>query len=313
VPKGGLGFFNLQCFLDTQRCTWLLRAKRECIDNWRYDLLTAAPNNDILLLRKDDIEEASHPILYNFCYAFDDFYVRFCRECENYYHAQIYDNAVFRDPDSGSTLNKNFFGINFYTTHKNKIRKLKFSDCFTILGFKTLAQFRDMDLPFTMATWMRIRNALLHFRGGIREMPKKPTSILDFVNSWKKGGKKLRTIVNRVLECDIKLSETRCFLTFSGLIDLAPDPDYDLSAWLSAWNITSLTNNLRVFIFNCRYNSLPLNNRLNAYMPEINPLCTFCRVTNNTPVPRDSLLHCFYNCPYAQLLISHLTLILTAS
>jgi hypothetical protein len=137
-------------------------------------------------------------------------------------------------------------------------------------------------------------------------MPKKPSSIFDFVYNWKKGGKKLRTIVNRVLERDIKLSETRCFLTFSGLIDLAPDPDYDLSAWLSAWNINSLTNNLRVFIFNYRFNSLPLNNRLNAYMPEINPLCTFCRATNNTPVPRDSLLHCFYNCPYAQLLISHL-------
>jgi hypothetical protein len=181
VPKGGLGFFNLQCFLDTQRCTWLLRAKRECIDNWRYDLLTAAPNNDILLLRKDDIENASHPILYNFCHAFDEFYVKFCRDGDNYYHAQIYDNAVFSDPDSGSTLNKNFFGINFYNTHKDKIRKIKFSDCFTILGFKTLAQFRDMDLPFTMATWMRIRNALLHFRGGFREMPKKPSSIFDFV------------------------------------------------------------------------------------------------------------------------------------
>jgi hypothetical protein len=170
----------------------------------------------------------------------------------------------------------------------------------------SLAQFRTMDLPFTLVTWMRIRNALLHFRGGPRELPKKTISIFDFLNSWKKGGKKLRTVVNCVQESDIKLSETRCFLTFSCLIELAPDPEYNLSTWLSAWNISSLTNNLRVFIFNCRYNSLPLNDRLNSYMPEINPLCTFCRLSNCTPVPRDSMLHCFYNCPYAQLLITHL-------
>jgi hypothetical protein len=30
---GGLGFINISQFLDEQRCIWLLRAKKNCVDN----------------------------------------------------------------------------------------------------------------------------------------------------------------------------------------------------------------------------------------------------------------------------------------
>jgi hypothetical protein len=62
AEEGGVGFFNLQSFLDAQRCTWLFRAKKQCIDNWRYDLHALAPRFDPLLIRKVDIDMYEHPM-----------------------------------------------------------------------------------------------------------------------------------------------------------------------------------------------------------------------------------------------------------
>jgi hypothetical protein len=50
TDEGGLGMFNLEEFLASQRCLWLARAHRMQIDNWRYDLKNMAPNNNILLI-----------------------------------------------------------------------------------------------------------------------------------------------------------------------------------------------------------------------------------------------------------------------
>jgi hypothetical protein len=62
------------------------------------------------------------------------------------------------------------------------------------------------------------------------------------------------------------------------------------------WNVFSLTNDFRSFLYNSRFNCLPLNNRINAYKQEIDPACTFCLLSNNRPAPRDSVSHCFFYC-----------------
>jgi hypothetical protein len=77
--NGGVGFFNIQDFLDSQRCTWLFRAKKWCIDNWRHDLHTLSPNFDPLLLRSSDINRDLHPVLLGIVKAFERFYSFFSR------------------------------------------------------------------------------------------------------------------------------------------------------------------------------------------------------------------------------------------
>jgi hypothetical protein len=116
----------------------------------------------------------------------------------------------------------------------------------------------------------------------------------EVVNRWRKGGKKIRSYIERH---DVDLKTTRAFETQVRLLGTDPDPETNLGSWTALWNISSLTNDFRMFIYNSRYNSLKLNNRLNAYLPEIDPGCTFCYITNNRPVERDSMLHCFLNCP----------------
>jgi hypothetical protein len=230
----------------------------------------------------------------------------FCQDNCNYTKAVIFNNSLFRDPESGSVVSKNFFGLDFYNRYADQIRNLKYEDCFSILGYKTLIEFREMGLPVGMATWMRLRNILLHIRPAVRPISNVSISIHEFVDKWKKGGKKIRSILCRIGEKHYHVNQSRNFLTLTTLIGTIPDPMNDLGIWTSAWNIHSLPNAFRNFIFNSRNNSLPLNNRLNSYLPEINPNCTYCRVMGNNPAPRDSFQHCFLLCPYASLLLNHL-------
>jgi hypothetical protein len=97
-----VGFFNLQSFLDAQRCTWLFRAKKQCIDNWSYDLHALAPRFDPLLIRKVDIDMYEHPILYEICVSYEKFYSAFCNRYRNYKECYIFENAAFRDTATGT-------------------------------------------------------------------------------------------------------------------------------------------------------------------------------------------------------------------
>jgi hypothetical protein len=57
-------------------------------------------------------------------------------------------------------LDIEFFGRQFYDRHRNEIRKLTINDCFNGPVFKTIDEFRAMDLPFNINTWMSLRSAI---------------------------------------------------------------------------------------------------------------------------------------------------------
>jgi hypothetical protein len=77
--------------------------------------------------------------------------------------------------------------------------------------------------------------------------------------------------------------------------------------WIGAWNKNYLPNELRNFMFNCRNNTLPLNNRLNSYMKEPDPRCTFCRIKSSAYAACDGFAHCFLLCPTVKQFLSTLT------
>jgi hypothetical protein len=211
-------------------------------------------------------------------------------------------NSIFRDPENNTELGINFFGRDFYNQHKNNIRSLTYNNCFVNRGFRTRAQFTEIVLPLNLATWMWICNSV----SGVRptNMIKTfSTDINNFCLRWRKGGKQIRMITRKITENVVSVRDLRCFRTYSELVSTVPDPDVDLGPWYESWNISSLPNDFRMFIFNSRNNSLPLNNRLGAYLEEVAPVCTYCRILNNSN-QRDSFHHCFLGCQYAAMLLN---------
>jgi hypothetical protein len=124
----------------------------------------------------------------------------------------------------------------------------------------------------------------------------KSAPLSEFFAGIKKSSKKLRNIENKINLAESNVSDSRSVATFCRLIDCAVPVENLLRKWIGAWNWSFLGNDLRQFMFNCRFNSLPLNNRLNAYIAEVDPHCTFCRILDRATTTRDSFKHCFFDC-----------------
>jgi len=170
TKNGGLGFFKLKEFLIAQKLTWLVRATKYRIDNWRVDLYRLAPNYDITQLRKCDIDKGRHPILYNLVEAYSIFYGSFSRIDGNRKVAQLFDNAIFKHDNGTSTINKVTFGRAYYEEHRDQIRALTFNDMFLNGRFKTMAELAQEGLRLNAVTWFRIRNALTQADTTLKKM-----------------------------------------------------------------------------------------------------------------------------------------------
>jgi hypothetical protein len=129
-------------------------------------------------------------------------------------------------------------------------------------------------------------------------------SILEFSAKLKKGSKKIRKYFELVVEKGLCVFDLQCFKTFSQLTKCTPK-GYEnfVGDWISSWRFNPLPNDLKQFIYNSRFNSLPLNNRLHSYKPEIDPRCTFCRILNANTQERDNFDHCFLGCPIVDQLL----------
>jgi hypothetical protein len=294
-------------FLESQRCAWISRAYRIQNDNWRYDLKNLAPGNNLLCIRPCDVDENLHPILFDLVVDYTKFYGKFSEINGNYKQAYIFDNKSFKlGPDFTGTIKQYSFGRNFYTLHKNNFRKLKFTDCFHEGRFKTVAEFAADGLPLLPAAWMLLRSSLLRAKALLtkndRFLDNKCTSIENFMGAPIKGSKRFRNILSTEINANIPV--IRSVYTFATLVNLpVPEPQI-LKKIYQSWYHTCLGNKVREFIFKFRYNYLGLNNRLNAFIHDADPRCTFCRIRDNDTVIRDSLAHFFMNCATSSNLIT---------
>jgi hypothetical protein len=265
-----------------------------------------APNNDPLQIRSIDVPIDTFPVLHNIVSAYECFYNSFSQQNLNFLDAYIFENDFFRDAQM-EKINISFFGRRFYEQYRNQIRRLSFSKCFHNNEFLSLNRFRETGLPLPYNTWFRLRSVLLLSRQRIQQVTTvvETTTFIDtFAARWKKGCKKMRIILGNDREINNCPSNSRSFNTFSRLIGgLVIEKTY-IKDWLSIWNICCLPNDFRNFVFNSRFNFIPTNNRLNSYIKEVDPRCTFCILKDATTTQRDSYVHCFFECNTVQELLA---------
>ena len=284
-----------------------MRAFKLTIDNWRYHLAASSPTGNILLLRSRDINEFTNPILKRLVESYEDFYSCFSSINGNYKESFIFDNAAFtRGPVDNGKLDPDFFGHDFYAQYVNTIRELTFNNCFVGRRVKTIGEFHEDRLPVSPVLWFRLQAALLYAKARLRkhdDSDNNTENIAQFLSKIKRGSKPLRKILTWEKELNYNPLTQRLAVYFSELSNIEL-PDIDcLKACLGLWNYSYLTNDFRNFLFQLRNNSLPLNNRLNAFDPEISPTCNFCRIIDRDAAPRDGFYHFFFRCPISNRLL----------
>jgi hypothetical protein len=163
---------------------------------------------------------------------------------------------------------------------------------------KNINIFAAEGLPLTVNVWMRLQNCLLSVKHKYRHLNVDNASVpvSRMVERWKKGCKKFRINLGNETSMENDPILSRSFGTFKKLTSCEPVNNRFIYDWLTTWNINNFPNDFRNFIFNCRYNYLPTNNRLNSYIKEVDPRCNFCSHLDKDTVQRDSFTHCLFTC-----------------
>jgi hypothetical protein len=197
----------------------------------------------------------------------------------NYKRAYIFDNDCFKiGPAYTGNITRATFGNSFYERNKLNLRNLNFENCFIEGQFKSILDFTADGLPFTPAAWMLLRSTILRAKALLtKNDPVKNnicTDIETFMLSNTKGSMRFRkffcysTVPVHAIPVPVPV---RAVQTFANLINLPAPEGTLLKIVHTSWTHYCMHNNIREFIFKFRYNYLALNNRVNAFNPDIDP------------------------------------------
>jgi hypothetical protein len=304
---GGLGIFHLETFLSAQKCSWIHRASKLAIDNWRFDLKRFSPTDEILDVCPCDIRNESNPVLSTLVKAHTGLLAEFTKKELNFTVAPIVDNPAFsRGPRYTILIDYSFLGRTFYSAHKTELRKLTFEQCYQDGRYLSIEEYAMLGINISIATWMRL-NLTLSYNYRRYSIPNTelatPKTYSDFMTSIQKGSCKFRRVLmhSRVTEYNLRTSTV--VRTFFRNIDLDTVDEVALRQIHSSWNISFLPNDLWEFIFLERTNFLKIGVRAVNYMQTASEYCSLCRIINPDTVSRETMLHLFSNCPITTALL----------
>jgi hypothetical protein len=298
--RGGLGIFHLKTFLTAQKCSWLNRALKFPIDNWRHDMYRLAPRNKILSLRPSDINPRTNPILYGLSIAGLELLTEYSKMYNNCKITPFVDNPAFtRSNVDNGLIDCNFFGRNFYENNKGILRELTIDQCCRDGNFLSIEEFRNIGLHFTIVTWMRLSLAVGF---NVRKYAKPESAmdgktLLQFLNNVKKGSRKFLTVLRFQAIYSNDISDSVSVATFCRNVSLDKPSNKILELVSGSWNISFLPNELREFLFLERNNCIKVDTRAIHYVANASDKCAFCRTINPDTANRESYYHLFKSCP----------------
>jgi exonuclease III len=298
AAMNGLGMINPETFILSQQAAWIKKILGCINDNWRRKLHWNCGGNlaiaDPQLLPKE-LYLIANTIAESFRKLRISFYNNFSL-VEN-------SNLVCCPLLNVSINSKKLFDLKFFDcgagTDIRELAKVKICDISENLQ---LMPKTDLDNAFgseiTLIQYMRLREAfrLLNLRYKI-PVNKRFTNIEQFLKLKKKGSKYFREIMDYNL-IDIKKERNVC--TFFRLLNMEIPEEKLVSINLSIWGLSFIPNKIRDFSFKLFRNSLSVNARLGNFIQYVDQSCTFCKMCNKLPAPRESFSHLFFDCFYTK-------------
>jgi len=297
---GGLGLFEINEFLMTQRCSWIRRAYMKIDDYWKHNILVKTGGN-VLYTNGSYFSELDYPVLHNITSNYAEWLKHFWKYNENFKLAPIINNPILSLQHNGAVpITWNFFA-DYLPQHTAKIRVLTLGDVHNGNRFYSLDEFSHITgIPLTIRKLTALRGAydIAVIRHAKNEQEKKNCmSIEEFIQTVKRGCQKFKKILYQHQETIphniIKFAENAEIV-----LNLS-----DSRICNKAWNISYLANDLRVFLFRFYNNTLGYNYMVSRFIANIEPYCTFCQIAQINELERETALHLFYTCPFTERLL----------
>ena len=147
----------------------------------------------------------------------------------------------------------------------------------------------------SVEAYAKIAKALNYFVRKMRPNNRNYGSARSVITEFlplKQPGKKTRLWITKDRVDKLDITKAKSFVTFRNLIGVnLPDKNI-LSARISMWNISGITNRIRTFFFKFYNNILGLNVRTSHFVPNQNRNCTFCSASGQ--MHEESFIHLFF-------------------
>jgi len=303
--KGGLGLFNVEDYLDAQRCNWfkLLQEGENCDEQWKRTLKISS-NGILRNLRCSWVNKFNRPICYGIAKSFAKFRDKLVVYKLNYWEGLVYCNSNIRTPTRPSREFDDAFFNEFITNERERkiIESLCVRNFFSngeiiggeIFRYQTGLQLTDEKLSTITRVLLRIKvHQETNFAGETSTL-----TVRDILLNKNYKGAFFRKILtfNNIIENPHNI--VKYAGTSESVITLEQGKDLN-----SLWGFNFLDTGVRTFVFKLHNNSIGTNLRVSKFVRGHSPICTFCALTENPDDKQESILHLFFQCRTVEPLI----------
>ena len=298
---GGLGMIDISEFIVAQQVTWIKHSANSTRDNWRVDLKRLG-NGNVFTIGKENFSNNRFPIFANFCDSLNKFLKAFNSTNDNFRKSYLINNPLLKmSRGNPRNLNLNLFYGNTPRLTAQTLCSLKVNDISLEGRLVSLDEIStNTGLEFNLVTYLRLQEALFTSRNQYvdnRVTDGSSKSVTEFINRFKKGSKTIRKILCTDRCKNLNVDNINNVLTFERLVNILNVPADIKKLCISLWSFNALPMDLREFGFKFYNNTLGLNQRLARFVQGAGAGCTFCRTFNNGPVPDETFIHLFFDCP----------------
>jgi len=295
IEIGGLGLFEVYCFLQSQRCSWY-RYLNTIDDYWKRLIAVKSVRENPFKCRSSDIRE--YPVCHGIVLAYETFVHNCISSEKTFLGSRILDNKNIPTGTRGfRSFNPEFFGET-YELNKDVILGLTPLQILGVNGNQNYVNFRlqtNANIGWDRFNSMKrgLELKLRRFEGGYS--PLGLNAVERAFMLGKKGSRVFRKIINGEEQNYIphniqKFAETtECFIGLEKAQKLN-----------SLWGNCFLDNGTRTFIFKLHNNTLGVNNRVAKFVRGHSAMCTFCEMTGNEDDNQESVLHLFWSCEHVE-------------
>jgi hypothetical protein len=309
IEKGGLGMVNVSEFLTGLQCSWVKRSLNNTIDLWRHDLNTLS-NNNVLTLDPDRVDPVVNPIKHTIASAWFKVKRAFYLRNNNFDFSFVLGNPLLLKSKTEKIRidDKIFVANDFYTATSSN---LKISELLDATGkcknFEEVQQILNFDIDND--AYNKIQTCINDSRKlSLKNNYPSPdqVNLETFISRFKKGSRPFRRLLEIHRSNKIKCKNKQSIKTFFRLIETPLLDEPELEILNKQWADNCYSNRLREFAYKFRNNLLGLNTRVSHFNANISRGCTFCNINNIVPVPDETFIHLFFNCPVTRTILDAL-------
>jgi hypothetical protein len=196
--EGGIGLFNIEDFLDSQKCAWV-KHSTDLLEPWKV-ILYSKNFGCVYNCKSRNVVREEYPVIHGICVSYERMLCSFTSANENFRECYIFENKMITKAlDSREQLNRGLFSAEFFNANASKLYKLKYNNFYSRDGEPLIMeQVRNVTgLELTVLQYFEIRNAcnIAKIKYQKKEPPMQVSiDIETYINRRKRGSSHFRKL-----------------------------------------------------------------------------------------------------------------------